>query len=75
MNWKPFVRQLLDECSNCTLRLPLIAKKVRYQLHGALTYTDLLLERDLWKQKYLFEKRKTIALEDRARTSTVRLSI
>ena len=28
-------------------------------------------ERDQWKQKYLIEKKKTVALEERARTSSV----
>lgn len=31
----------------------------------------LFLERDMWKQKYLMEKKKTLALEERARASAV----
>ena len=31
------------------------------------------LDRDQWKQKYLIEKKKTVALEERARTSSVGL--
>lgn len=35
--------------------------------------TKFFLERDLWKQKYLLEKKKTLALEERARTSAVKI--
>lgn len=40
------------------------------QLHAQITVRRKE-ERDLWKQKYLLEKKKTLALEERARTSAL----
>jgi hypothetical protein len=44
-------------------------------LFSTLNIFVLFLERDLWKQKYLMEKKKTTALEERTRMASVQVQI